>query len=108
MRERDLPADDSDRQVARLYAWQIFNLEKELEEGPDTEGVKICPGMRQVFDICYGFGWPTTRLSGDPLFPEWKKTTARAPAARAPAPRALKSCFKTGPKEVSVEWERPL
>jgi hypothetical protein len=91
MRERDQPAEDSDRQAALLYAWQYLDLEKELEVGPDAESIKA-PNMRQVFEICAGFHWPTTRRDGTPLFPEWKKTAAPV------------SVVKRRRRELSVRW----
>lgn len=105
MRECDLPADESDRQAAKLYAWRMLDLEQELEHGPDAEPVKA-PNMKQVFDICSGFDWPTTRVSGAPLFPEWKKTAGPKPKPKPkPAPKpAPVSALKKGKRDVSVHW----
>ena len=97
-----MPAEDSDRQAVMLYTWRYLDLEKELEHGPDAEPAKA-PTMKQAFEICSGFGWPTTTRSGVPLFPEWKKTAGPKPKPK-PASRALRSCFKTGSRGLSVEW----
>lgn len=91
MWHHDLPAEESDRQAALLYTWRYLDLEQELEHGPDAECAKA-PTMKKVFEICSGFGWPTTRPSGDPLFPEWKKTAAPA------------SIVKRRRRDLSVSW----